>query len=76
MTEDHGETKGQDSSDAAVKADAAIPATPAALSDKELEKVAGGGYVMSGPVPGTQAGLRSTNGTGWVSSAQTSFGPR
>ena len=42
MSEDQGATKGQDNSDATVKADAAIPATPAALSDKELEKVAGG----------------------------------
>lgn len=42
MSEDQGGTKGQDNSDAPVKADAAIPAKPAALSDKDLDKVAGG----------------------------------
>jgi hypothetical protein len=48
MSEDQGATKGQDKSDATVKPGAAVPATPAALSDKELEKVAGGARV-AGP---------------------------
>ena len=42
MSEDQGGTKGQSSSDATVKPDAAVPAKPAELSDKDLEKVAGG----------------------------------
>lgn len=48
MSEDQGATKGQDNSDANVKADAAIPVNPAALSDKDLEKVAGGASLIGG----------------------------
>lgn len=48
MSEDQGATKGQDNNDAIVKPGAVVPATPAALSDKELEKVAGGARV-AGP---------------------------
>lgn len=47
MSEDQGAKKG--ASDAAVKADAAVPAKPAALSDKDLEKVAGGANIIIRP---------------------------
>ena len=48
MSEEQGDKKGQDSSDATVKDDPAIPAEPTALSDKDLGEVAGGG-VAGGP---------------------------
>ena len=49
MPKDQGKKKGPGTNDATVKKDAAIPATPAALSDKELEKVAGGATIIVRP---------------------------
>ena len=49
MTEDQGRKKSQNIGDATVKEDAAIPAKPAALSDDDLNKVAGGATVIIRP---------------------------
>lgn len=61
MPKDQGKKKGRGTNDATLKIDAAIPAKPAALSDTDLEKVAGGASFDPRITNGALSAFRTPN---------------